>query len=286
MMLKIAVAVCLVAASLAFVVPEGAPIMSKTFPEMMETSLGLHMPGMVEPPGKLGRVECRLRAADRVLRQHKGAYPEVSKALEALSKSATNVGNKRVQTYFSCVLGMDMMLADCNSMPAGAMMTDAQVTQVDDKLKSVEEAGTTIAPLLKSLFKATKDSKGFEAHLVEVEQVVCDKPVFKDASPKDAAIAATQTNMQQKSVQEPAHAQPASDDSESSDKMKMGNMKMGNMKMDESSDDTSEDADAVVPEKEHTQDNQPHVKPVSDGLSAAQMKEWHQMEATDDAEAQ
>lgn len=255
-MLKIIAVACLVVTSLAaeFVVPEGAPIMSKTFPEMMETGLGLHMPGMVEPTGKLGRIECRLRAADRVLRQHKGAYPEVRKALDAFSTSASNVGNEPVQTYFACVLGLDMMLADCNSMPKGAMMTDAEVTQVDDKLKSVEEAGASVAPLLKSLFKAAKDSDGFEAHLVEVEKVVCDKPVYNDASKKDKAIAAAQSQAQEKAVQEP----PASDD--------------------EASDESSEsDADAVVPEKEPAQENQ-RQQQANTGLTAAQMKAWNEME--------
>merc|ERR1719454_97551 len=134
-------------------------------------------------------------------------------------------------------------------------MTDAEVTQVDAKLKSVEEAGTAIAPLLKSVFKAAKDSNGFEAHLVEVEKVVCDKPVFKDASPKDAAIAATQSKGEQKTAQDATGGESSDESADESSDASSNNMKMGNMKMD-SSDEASDDADAVVPEKAQTQDNQ------------------------------
>jgi len=157
------------------------------------------MGAMVEPAGKVGRDECRLRSIDRVLRQHKGKFQTVQDAMDTFSSSLESVKEAHVARYLNCVTGMGMMLPDCSMMP-----WDHGV-KVDDIKKYLETSSE-----MTKLVKAADSVDAFAAHMKDVEGVVCDKSVM------DA-------------VQ--GHPDKKVAESDMSD-MKMGGMKMDDMETD------------------------------------------------------
>jgi len=218
-----------------FVVPEGAVSMHYD-PQMVQTALGMHMPGMHEPSGKLGRQECRLRSVDRVLRQHPKDYQGVRDAFAAFQSRFKASKKKPVQVYFSCVVGMGMMLADCNCMPEGQMMTDAIQKSADQAIVSFLK---TDGAKLTHVFEEIQKADGFAHHMAGVEGVVCDKPVYEDVSKVDRG-ATTEDHKH-----EDEHAAAAA---------QMGSMDMKTMDMKDDSSTAENTADDAADTADHTAD--------------------------------
>lgn len=241
------------AASMEFEVLDRKALLANN--ELVETALGMHMVGMHEPEGRLGRVECRLRAVDRVLRQHPTEYATVRQAMTAFEDGLSNE-HQHVQSYFGCVVGMDMMLADCNTMPRGEMLTDDTVAATDDAIKDFLKANGK--HLLKQVVDAIQDddNSGFTGFLKKVEKVVCEGPVYSDV--KTEGVYSDHQGPEQVNAETPSQAQAVQVNDQA----------------------TSQDADSVVPEsmsqpqhsaqikKVDTEDEEEstHITQVNDGM--------------------
>merc|ERR1711998_2112 len=194
------------AAEADFVVPESDMIEAPVFlADGTLDSIGgielTEMPAMHEAPGHLGRMECRLRAIDRVLRQHPTDYAAIRNAMEDF-KSGTQSAKEHVKQYYGCVLGMTMMLMDCNSMPMGQMMTDQGAIDADNDAKAfLKKEG---APLVGGVVRAImsdSDSTAFQTYMSKVEKVVCEAPVIDGIIKREGeAQAADKPAQQQEST--------------------------------------------------------------------------------------
>lgn len=130
---------------------------------------GMAMGSMHEPIGAVGLFECKLRAMDRVLRQHPHKYQPVRKAILAFETSMTKLDEDKlpnVKRYLGCVIGMGELLPDCT------MMGPVHTSAIETYLKQGGSAG------LQRIEELSIKQEGFAQDWKGVQGVVCDKPVF------------------------------------------------------------------------------------------------------------